>query len=452
MPKTSILDLDETAGNNTDLDGVNINENCPAPNLNNGLRSLASMLASFTGADTIASATTTDLSTVEGQYVTVTGTTTITGLGTAKAGWIKVLKFSGALTLTHNATSLILRTGANRTTVAGDVMGVVSEGSGNWRELFYHTAAEDTYNADMALLALEVADLKGARLNMTGGIADPFDTQTGVDATDSTNETYDGTNDWYSPAPLFVGAAATSGSSAIQADFTLVDRSFAVTNSVTATHFAIFSNTAGSGKIKFVNEDSSTQFDVLRDQAFTHGGTGMEFFAISGGYSVPGSGTVRVAIVWTSGGPIVGTVGSIHPSVSRAFKSGDVTGDNQSGFTADTGGISAIGYAVGVENMTLISEGFTAAAQPSTARLAVQVVENESITVNTDLTGEVSRDDGSTWTAGTLALTSTNGSAKIYEDTDITISAQPSGTTMRYRVKTLNNKDIDVTGVVMQWL
>jgi hypothetical protein len=81
----------------------------------------------------IASAGTTDIAAATGNYVVVTGTTTITALGTAQAGAERIVRFSGALILTHNATSLILPTGANITTAAGDVAVFVSEGSGNWR-------------------------------------------------------------------------------------------------------------------------------------------------------------------------------------------------------------------------------------------------------------------------------------------------------------------------------
>lgn len=84
-----------------------------------------------------ASATTTDLSAIEGNFVHVTGTTTITGLGTVAAGVQVQVVFDGALTLTHHATSLILPTGANITTAAGDAAIFVSEGSGNWRCLHY---------------------------------------------------------------------------------------------------------------------------------------------------------------------------------------------------------------------------------------------------------------------------------------------------------------------------
>lgn len=88
----------------------------------------------------IASATTTDLSTAATPYVHVTGTTTITGLGTAQAGTARMVVFDGILTLTHNATSLILPTGANITTATGDAAIFRSEGTGNWRCVAYQRA------------------------------------------------------------------------------------------------------------------------------------------------------------------------------------------------------------------------------------------------------------------------------------------------------------------------
>ncbi len=90
-----------------------------------------------------ASAATVDLGAIAtGSYVHITGTnTTITSFGTVAAGISRVLVFDGALTLTHNATSLILPGGANITTAAGDVAEFVSEGSGNWRCTAYLHAA-----------------------------------------------------------------------------------------------------------------------------------------------------------------------------------------------------------------------------------------------------------------------------------------------------------------------
>jgi hypothetical protein len=85
----------------------------------------------------ITSATTTDIGAATGNYVQITGTTTITGLGTSAAGVWRNVTFVGALILTYNATSLILPSSANITTVAGDTAIFVSEGSGNWRCLSY---------------------------------------------------------------------------------------------------------------------------------------------------------------------------------------------------------------------------------------------------------------------------------------------------------------------------
>lgn len=90
---------------------------------------------------TIASAATTNLATSTSNLVLVTGTTTITSFGTVAAGAIFKVRFSGALTLTHNATSLILPGGANITTAANDTMEIQSLGSGNWLVNRYQRAS-----------------------------------------------------------------------------------------------------------------------------------------------------------------------------------------------------------------------------------------------------------------------------------------------------------------------
>lgn len=96
----------------------------------------------YTAEATVASATTTDLGSGASNYINVTGTTTITGLGSTATTTnpIYFVKFADALTLTHNATSLILPGGANITTAAGDVLIAKYEGSGNWRIVDYSKA------------------------------------------------------------------------------------------------------------------------------------------------------------------------------------------------------------------------------------------------------------------------------------------------------------------------
>lgn len=105
----------------------------------------------------IASAATTDIGAATAPFVHVTGTTTITALGTVQAGTRRIVVFDGVLTLTHNATSLILPSGANITTAAGDVASFVSEGSGNWRCVDYVRASGQPLVAGTAVVALGIA-------------------------------------------------------------------------------------------------------------------------------------------------------------------------------------------------------------------------------------------------------------------------------------------------------
>lgn len=82
------------------------------------------------------------LSVGEGGHFHVTGTTTITDIdpATDKAGRFFSLTFDGALTLTHNASTLILPGGANITTAAGDTALFKSEGSDVVRCIVYQRA------------------------------------------------------------------------------------------------------------------------------------------------------------------------------------------------------------------------------------------------------------------------------------------------------------------------
>ena len=89
----------------------------------------------------LASAATVNIGAAASNLVTITGTTTITSLGTAAAGVVRKVTFAGALTLTHNATSLILPGAANITTASGDVAEFVAIGGSNWRCTNYTSAA-----------------------------------------------------------------------------------------------------------------------------------------------------------------------------------------------------------------------------------------------------------------------------------------------------------------------
>jgi len=97
----------------------------------------------------IASAATCDIGAVRSNFLTVTGTTTITSLGTNYNG-PKMLRFSGALTLTYNATTLLLPGTQSITTVAGDMCIVVPKSTvsgtaDGWAVISYTRASGESY-------------------------------------------------------------------------------------------------------------------------------------------------------------------------------------------------------------------------------------------------------------------------------------------------------------------
>lgn len=120
----------------------------------------------------IASATNIDIGAATGDFVTITGTTTIESLGTVAAGTERTLVFAGALTLTHNGTSLILPGGANITTAAGDVAVARSLGSGNWRVVNYSPASGGSVSSAAAITSGTISGVTISSSDISGEIQD----------------------------------------------------------------------------------------------------------------------------------------------------------------------------------------------------------------------------------------------------------------------------------------
>lgn len=178
----SLKNLSAVPGNNTLAPPNGAPESSTKlKDFNDILRQLMADTRTLAASNTIASAATTDLGSLDETWLTVSGVTTITSFGTVSAGIYKLVTFSGALTLTHNATSLILLTGANRTTVAGDCGLYLSLGGGNWKEYFYSpiggyqpldatlTALAGTLTAPNKIIYATAADTAGELNRSTDG-------------------------------------------------------------------------------------------------------------------------------------------------------------------------------------------------------------------------------------------------------------------------------------------
>ena len=105
--------------------------------------------------------------------------------------------------------------------------------------------------------------------------------------------------------------------------------------------------------------------------------------------------------------------------------------------------------------MTLISTATTAQSVPTKGDLVMTYTDGiGTATINTDIKAYVSRDDGSNYTQGTLASQGTTGGHTILTFHDLDISGQPSGSTMRYKIETLNQgtgKATRIQAVSLGW-
>ena len=127
----------------------------------------------------------------------------------------------------------------------------------------------------------------------------------------------------------------------------------------------------------------------------------------------------------------------------------DPTGTND----GEDGFVSIIGTAAPVTtSTTIVSNAFTASSEPSTSRIVVFQEDIGSITLNTDIIASISRDGGSNFTTATLAdsgyVVGSSGQ-RILTGT-ATISGQPSGTNMRWKLALANNQS-KIHGVSLQW-
>lgn len=119
----------------------------------------------------LASAGAMDLGAVAGNYVRITGTTTITNFTPAQAGTRRTLRFLGALTLSHSNPQIILPGAANIQTAVNDIAVFVSEGGGNWTCVSYIRASGGATKAQMQAGTDPFSPVTPAQANQADGAA-----------------------------------------------------------------------------------------------------------------------------------------------------------------------------------------------------------------------------------------------------------------------------------------
>ena len=101
---------------------------------------------------------------------------------------------------------------------------------------------------------------------------------------------------------------------------------------------------------------------------------------------------------------------------------------------------------------TIVSEPFSSNTVPTSSRIVVFEENVATPTLNTDIIASISRDGGSNFTTATLSdsgyVTGSSGQ-RILTGT-ATISGQPSGQSMRWKLALANNT-VKIHGVALQW-
>lgn len=287
-------------------------------------------------------------------------------------------------------------------------------------------------------------------LKMVDGIADEFEDETGVDTATSTNETYDSTGDYYSNPETYTGLSANIATLAMAiSSGPNVDGTGPLSGAFDGNTSTLWRSNGTTNS--WIGQDFTTAKNIRRayfNQGFS-------------GNSGHGSSSVDLqssddAATWTTryAGTGLGinetwcTLDSTYTGSHRYWRI--LAPSVPSNWRVQELQMMEGQYSASA-NLTLVSQSFTADSVPTEARIVALHQAIDATTLNTDCTVEISRDGGTTWTTGTLVNEGAfDATTNIFSAT-VDISAQPSGTSMKWRFKTLNNKEQRLHGVWMQW-
>jgi len=203
----------------------------------------------------------------------------------------------------------------------------------------------------------------------------------------------------------------------------------------------------------------SSQFNSLPSGSSGAGGGGSSYYGhpqiTSGSTEAAFEGSTPICAVGTSGGATqpgyVANVGSAE-IVASIPQYGTTQSDPSSHQGNDGYALLTICQPASTTSTTIVSNAFTAGSAPTTSRIVVFQENVASPTLNTDIIASISRDGGTTFTTATLSdsgyVTGSSGQ-RILTGT-ATISGQPSGTSMRWKLALANNA-VKIHGVSLQW-
>ncbi|MBI3446478.1 MAG: hypothetical protein HY055_14250 [Magnetospirillum sp.] len=347
-------------------------------------------------------------------------------------------------TLAANSDSVVSSQKAVKTYVDGKVGSTISSLSIDIRNLLRQALSSAIHNG----LPAE---------GLFNGICDAFNADT-IGA-NSSGQSYDPSGHFYRNAGSTLMPIVTPGTIVpIGGGQTIIDMdgtNMALARTVVA-EIGIYLTSPMSGIVpKIARRISAGHFDIVATAGtVNHGGTGWEWFGLATPYTVPND-----AYNYFPGCYLPSTFSSgVSTSTANPFDAynpaGDITGNNQS-LTEESGASATRTAAMAVRyqstSMTLVTNTLlpAPAGAPSEV-LAVMLWKDVSgsAALNTDLTIEATR-DASNWSSGTLVDSGLTISGFKVLWADIDVSGQPSGTSVKLRIKALNNKGQQVKGIAL---
>jgi hypothetical protein len=162
-------------------------------------------------------------------------------------------------------------------------------------------------------------------------------------------------------------------------------------------------------------------------------------------FTVRRRGTTLTAL---HNGVTIGTFTGFNSSAAVYQAIAHGSGSNE---TVTWGAVNWALLSPGGVNVTVVSTATAAVAQPVEMRAVLLHEPVDTVTLNTDVVFEVSRDGGTTWSTATLANQGPFDAVTFIRSAAIDVSGQPAGSSVKWRVRTLNAKSQRFHGVWLQW-
>lgn len=305
-----------------------------------------------------------------------------------------------------------------------------------------------TVETNLAILAFKVAINNSLTLyNMVDGIIDNYADESGINNASSQNESYDADGDFYI-------SSQEGGSDVTQGTSPTASTEFGgnpVGNAVDDNLGTQWVTTEASGWIKIdlgvarnitsytIRNDSETT--APRDWTFEGSNTG----------DFSGEETIVDTRASETGWNPNGEKRTYEFANSESFRYYRLN------MTETNGGVDLhiIEYEmfepIVINNLELISIILNAEDTPQEARIILLTEEVDSITLNTDLIVSISRDGGITFSQATLIDEGDFDSTRRVLTGTADLGSQSLGTSMIYKIETLNDKQTKIHSCALFW-